>query len=69
MAGLCNPRVYKLMHGQQVEGGYFALCSHNTPLRVLCPAMEPPVHKRHGVVKAHFEEGYKDDQKAGIPLL
>jgi len=35
----------------------------------LCPALEPPAQQGHGPVGAGPEEGYKNDLKAGAPLV
>jgi len=40
-----------------------------TPAGVLCPALEPSAQERHGPVGAGAEEGHKNDQRDGIPLL
>jgi len=45
------------------------LCSGETPLGVLCPALEPSAQERHGPVGAGPEEGHKNDQRGGTPLL
>ena len=57
--------------GQQVERGDSAslLFSGETPPGVLCPALEPSAQERHGPVGAGPEEGNKNDQKDGTPLL
>jgi len=45
------------------------LCSGETPLGVLRPALEPPAQEGHGTVGAGPEEGDKNDPRAGTPLL
>ena len=58
-------------HGQQVDGGDSAplLCSGETPLGVLCPALEPSAQERHGPVGGGPEECHKNDRRDGTPLL
>ena len=64
------PGLHQEKCGQQVEGADSAplLRSCETPPGVLCPALEPPT-EGHGCVGAGSEEGHKNDQRAGVPLL
>jgi len=64
------PGLHPQQRGQQVEGGDSAplLCSGETSLGVVRPALEPPEQERHGPVEASSEKGDKNDQKAGTPL-
>jgi len=63
----CNPegQLYPGLHqekgGQQVEGGDSAplLCSGETPLGALHPALEPSAQEKHGPVGAGPEEATK----------
>jgi len=56
---------------QQGKGGDSAplLCSGVTPARVLRPALQPSAQERHGPGGVGPEEGHKNDQRAGAPLL
>ncbi|GAB0185184.1 cAMP-dependent protein kinase inhibitor alpha [Grus japonensis] len=65
------PGLHQKKRGQQVKGGDspFLPCSHGTPPGALCPALGLMVPDRHGPVRAGAEEGHKNDQRAGTPLL
>ena len=73
----CSPEghpyrgLHQKQHGQQVKGGDSAplLCSGETPPGVLCPALQPSALERHGPGGAGREEGHRNDQRAGTPLL
>jgi len=56
---------------QQVKGGDSAplLRSGETSAGVLHPALETSAQERPGPVGADPEEGHKNDQRAGTPLL
>ncbi|KAK4817941.1 hypothetical protein QYF61_002785 [Mycteria americana] len=65
------PGLHKKKHGQQVKGGDSVplLCSGETPPGLLHPALEPSAQERHGPVGACLEEGHKNSQRDGTPLL
>ena len=65
------PGLHQKKFGQLFEGGDSAtlLCFGKTSPGVLCPALEPSAQEGHGTVGAGSEEGYKDDPRAGAPLL
>jgi len=58
-------------HGQQGEGGDPAplLCAGVASPGVLRPDVESSVQKRDGAVRAHPEEGHRNDPRDGTPLL
>ena len=64
------PGLHQEKRGQQVKRGDSAplLCSGETSPGVLCSALEPSA-QGHGAVGAGPEEGHKNDQKGGMPLL
>jgi len=64
-------RLHQNKSAQQVEGGDTAtlLCSGETPLGVLHPALEPSAQERHGHIGAGPVEGQKNGQRDGAPLL
>jgi len=69
--GQLYPGLHQKHRGQQVEGGDSAplLCSAETPPGVLRPALEPPAQEQHGAFGAGPEDGHKNEQRAGLPLL
>jgi len=64
------PGLYQEKRGQQVERGDSAplLCSGETSSGVLHSVLEPSA-QGHGTVGAGSKEGYKNDPRAGAPLL
>jgi len=65
------PGLHQEKRGQQVKGGDSTplLRSGETSPGVLRPALEPPAQERHGAVGVGPDEGHKNDQRAGTPLL
>ena len=65
------PGLHPQQRGQQVEGGDSAplLCSVETPPGVLHPALRHSAQERHGSAGALPEEGHKNGQKDGTPVL
>jgi len=61
----CYPALDRKKRGQQVEG-VPPLCSGETPLGVLHPALEPSAQERPEVGP---EEGHKNGLRAGAPIL
>ena len=63
--------LHEKQHGQQVKGGDSSPLLHSaeTSPGVLRPALEPPAQERHGRVGADPEEGHRNGQRAGTPLL
>ena len=43
--------------------------SHFVPVLVIKPPLAFPAQERHGAVPVGPEEGHKDDQRAGAPLV
>ncbi|KAK4816544.1 hypothetical protein QYF61_017745 [Mycteria americana] len=65
------PGLHQKKRGQQVEGGDSAPLLHSgeTPPGVLHPALEPSAQETHGSVGVDPEEGHKNNQWDGTPLL
>jgi len=63
--------LHQKQRGLQVEGGDSAHLFRyvETPPGVLHLVLEPSAQERHGPVGAGPEEGQKNDQRAGTPLL
>ena len=45
------------------------LCPYKVPSRVLCPGLGPSVQERCGAVGAGPEEGDKENERDGAPLI
>jgi len=45
------------------------LSSHETTFGILCSALVPTTQERHGAVGVSPEEGDRDHQRTGAPLL
>ena len=69
--GQSCPGLHQEKRGQQVERGDSAplLCSGETSPGVLRSALEPSPQEGHGAVGVGPKEGYKNDLRAGAPLL
>ena len=65
------PGLHQKKHGRQGEGGVSAPLLHSggTSPGVPCDALRPPAQEGHGAVGAGPEEGHRNDQRAGTPLL
>jgi len=53
----------------RLREGILPLCSGETRPGVLCLALEPSAHERHGPVGVGPEEGCKNDPMTGTPVL
>lgn len=69
--GQSYPGVHQKQCGQWVEGDDSCplFHFHETPSVTLPPALESSAQEGLGPVEASAEEGYKDNQRAGAPLL
>ncbi|KAJ7408860.1 sodium glucose cotransporter 1-like [Willisornis vidua] len=66
-----QPVLQQNSSGQQVKRGDTLplLCCHETPSGVLHPAFHPQHNKDVDLLREASEEGHKDNQKEGPPLL
>ena len=66
-----HPGLNQKKRGQQVKGGNSAplLCTGEASPGVLCPVAESSEQERSGPVRAHPEEGHKNDPRDGTPPL
>ena len=55
--------------GQERSFSSSTLCSPESSHGVLCPALASTVEERHGPIGAGPEEGHKNNQRDGTPLL
>jgi len=69
--GQLYPGLHPQQHGQQVKRGDSATLLHSgeTPPGGLSPTLEPSAQERQGPVGSGPEQGHKNDQRAGAPLL
>jgi len=66
-----HPGLQQKNTGQQGDGGDYSplLCPYETLPEVLCAGLRPSAQERCVTTGAGPEEGHKDDQRAGAPLI